>query len=209
MGTCSEASSQTMWFFKLTDGTVASATVQPIIPTLHAAYRVYEHPWGDSGHQQVRASVYGGLRIYDVRVEVEVATLNEGIDNTWADPIVGVWVPVDLSRRWFVEVSAGRWRIRPGFEILLEYALRRGVSGRPACHHVTGIQLPEHRLSRQRRLQGLRLRCPDRWAIGGHSFQLLTFHPDHSQVDLAVAVANTHIPNSQRSLRRAKDLRMA
>jgi len=92
--------------FKLTDGTVASATVQPIIPNLHADYQVYKHPWGDSGHQQVRVSVYGGLRIYDVRVEVDVANVNQSLEDTWVDPIVGLWVPVDLSRRWYVEGSA-------------------------------------------------------------------------------------------------------
>ena len=47
--------------FKLTDGTVVSAKVQPIIPTIHANYRVFQHSWSGSVNQQVRVWVYGGV----------------------------------------------------------------------------------------------------------------------------------------------------
>ena len=123
--------------FKLTDGTVASASVQPIIPNLHADYRVYEHPWGDSGHQQVRVSVYGGLRIYDVRVEVDVAGLNQRVEDTWADPIVGLWVPVDLSRRWYVEGSADIG----GFDVGSKLSWRIYVAGAYRANELLTITL--------------------------------------------------------------------
>jgi hypothetical protein len=45
------------------------------------------------------------VRYYDVKAEVEVAQRMESLKADWADPIVGVWIPVDLSRRWWVELS--------------------------------------------------------------------------------------------------------
>ena len=86
--------------FKLTDGTVVSATVQSIIPTLHVDYQVLKHSWSDSESQQVRVSVYGGLRYYDVRLEVDVPQRKQSLESTWIDPLLGVWVPMDLHRRW-------------------------------------------------------------------------------------------------------------
>jgi hypothetical protein len=91
--------------FKLTDDTVVSASVQPIIPTVHAGYRVLQHSWGDSESEQIRVSVYGGVRYYDVTLEVDVLQRRQSLEDSWVDPILGVWVPVDLSRRWFIEVS--------------------------------------------------------------------------------------------------------
>jgi len=92
--------------FKLTDETVVSATVQPIIPTLHVDYQILRRSWGNPETQQVRVSVYGGLRYYDVRLEVDVLQRKQSLEDYWADPILGVWIPVDLSRRWLVEASA-------------------------------------------------------------------------------------------------------
>ncbi len=92
--------------FKLTDGTVVSATVQPIIPTIHVDYQVLKHSWGDSESQLVRVSVYGGLRYHDVRIDVDVLERKQSLEDHWADPILGVWIPVDLHRRWFVEAAA-------------------------------------------------------------------------------------------------------
>jgi hypothetical protein len=40
--------------FKLTDGTVVSADIQPIVPNLHVAYRVLHRPLGDAGPRWVR-----------------------------------------------------------------------------------------------------------------------------------------------------------
>jgi hypothetical protein len=91
--------------WKPNDATIASASVQPIIPRLHVDYRVLNHPWGDSGYQEIQGWIYAGVRYYDMRIEAEAARLARSLETHWADPIVGVWIPANLSRRWMAELS--------------------------------------------------------------------------------------------------------
>jgi len=86
--------------------TLVSAELRTIIPRLHLAYRLFGHSWGNSGYQEVGLWAYAGVRIYEVKAEVELITDRmESAKASWADPVVGAWIPVDLSRRWWVEVS--------------------------------------------------------------------------------------------------------
>ena len=91
--------------FKLSDETIASASLRPFIPRLYLDYRLLKHSWGDSGNQEVRAGIYAGVRYYNVKAEVDVAQSTESLTGDWADPIVGARIPVDLSRRWWVVLS--------------------------------------------------------------------------------------------------------
>jgi hypothetical protein len=91
--------------FKRTGGTVVSASLRPLIPRLHLDYRVLDRTWGDSGTQGVQGWTYAGVRYYNVAAEVDIAQQTESLTADWADPIVGVWIPVDLSNRWWVELS--------------------------------------------------------------------------------------------------------
>jgi len=91
--------------FKLTDGTIASASLQPFIPRLHLDYRLVSHSWGDSGVQEVSGWVYAGVRHYNVKADVQVLQQQHELEAAWTDPIVGVRIPIDISRRWWFEVS--------------------------------------------------------------------------------------------------------
>jgi len=110
--------------FKATDGTVISASVQPIIAKLVVQYRALRWDWGKSPHQLLRLWVYGGVRDYDVRAEASVFSFAQKIDTNWADPIVGVWVPVDLSRRWMLE---GVFDVG-GFDVGSRFSWQLGVA---------------------------------------------------------------------------------
>ena len=112
--------------FKLTDGTVLTASVQPIIPELQVGYDVYKWQWGDSEFQDLIAEPFTGFRYYDVRVTAKGGGDNVDVKTevTWWDPIIGVWLPVNLSRRWLVESSVDvggfglgselSWRVQVG-----------------------------------------------------------------------------------------------
>lgn len=89
--------------FTLTDGTITTATVQPTIASLSATYRAYERPWGDSASNRWQTWVYTGLRVYDARLEVDLVRRYTSA-STWVDPVVGVWIPVDVARRWRVSL---------------------------------------------------------------------------------------------------------
>ncbi len=91
--------------YKRRDATVVSASLRPFIPRLHLDYRLLDHSWGDSGNQGVMGWIYAGVRYYNVAAEVEVSQRTEGLTADWADPIVGAWIPVELSSRWWVELS--------------------------------------------------------------------------------------------------------
>ena len=91
--------------FTLTDETVVSARVRPTIPRLHVGYRVLDRSRSESAIQRVRGWVYAGVRYYDVKAEVDVSEGTESLTARWADPIVGARIPVDLSSRWWVELS--------------------------------------------------------------------------------------------------------
>jgi hypothetical protein len=103
--------------FKLTDETVVSARVLPIIPRLHVEYRVLDQSWDESAIQRVRGWGYAGVRYYDVTVEVDVSEGTESLTARWTDPIVGARIPVDLSSRWWVELSGdvGGFGVGSGF----------------------------------------------------------------------------------------------
>jgi len=117
--------------FKLTDGTIASASLQPFIPRLHLSYRLTDHPWGDSGNQKVQGWVYAGVRYYDVRAEVDVAQQVRSAEARWIDPIVGVWIPVDLSRRWWVELAGDVGGVNAGSN--LSWTIYTGVTYRASA----------------------------------------------------------------------------
>jgi hypothetical protein len=91
--------------FKLTDGTIVSATVQPAIIDGHVEYNVFNHWWDDTRNQRIQIYVYGGVRYYDVRVNVDSVQRSRKVHTNWADPIVGTWIPVDFSRRWSMQLS--------------------------------------------------------------------------------------------------------
>ena len=114
--------------FKQTDETIVSASLRPFIPRLHCGYRLLNHSWGDSGNQSVRGWLYAGVRYYDVKAEVEVARGVESVKASWADPIVGAWIPVDLSSRWWIALSGDLGGFNVGSK--LSWTLYFGVTYR-------------------------------------------------------------------------------
>jgi hypothetical protein len=91
--------------YKRTGATVVSASLRPFVPRLYLDYRVLDHSWGETATQRARGWVYAGVRYYVVKAEVDVSDRTESLTARWADPIVGARIPVDLSSRWWVELS--------------------------------------------------------------------------------------------------------
>jgi hypothetical protein len=117
--------------FKRTGGTVVSASLRPFIPRLHLDYRLLDHSWGDSGNQEVQGWIYAGVRYYNVAAEVDVSQRTESLTADWADPIVGAWIPVNLSSRWWAELSGDVGGFNVGSK--LSWGLYVGVTYRASA----------------------------------------------------------------------------
>jgi len=114
--------------YKRTDGTIVSASLRPFIPRLHLDYRLLDHSWGDSGNQEVEGWIYAGVRYHTVAAEVDVAQRTESLNADWVDPIVGAWIPVNLSNRWWFELSGDVGGFNVGSK--LSWSLYAGVTCR-------------------------------------------------------------------------------
>ena len=91
--------------FTLSDATVVSASLRPVIPRLQFGYLVLDHSWDESVIDRIRGWGYAGVRYYDVTAEVDVSGQTENLTARWADPIIGARIPVDISSRWWVEFT--------------------------------------------------------------------------------------------------------
>jgi len=92
--------------FKLTSGTVVSASVRPSVPRAKAEYRVSEYNLGAPGQWTVQIWGFAGLRYYDIAVEALVGSSALQAKKAWVDPTVGLWIPAYLSRKWGFELEA-------------------------------------------------------------------------------------------------------
>ena len=94
--------------FTLTDGTLISGEVNPIIPRIYAGFQVAGVERESAAPPWLEVWVYGGIRYYDIELKIDLLDGRGQQDWSvvWADPIVGVRLPVQASRRWSFIASA-------------------------------------------------------------------------------------------------------
>lgn len=114
--------------FTLDDATVVSARLLPLVLRVHVDYRVLDHSWDGSSTPRVRGWVYAGVRYYNVQADVDISQQTESLTAGWADPIVGARIPVDLSNRWWVELSGDVGGFGVGSE--LSWTINTGITYR-------------------------------------------------------------------------------
>ena len=106
--------------FKLTDGTVADATISVFIGAARVGYRVWTKPLCLFGSRScLKVDAYAGARFYYADYELKLPTGAESNDSgSWVDPIVGLNAELAIGRRWVAHL----WSDIGGFDIGSELA---------------------------------------------------------------------------------------
>jgi len=93
--------------FTLTDGTLAAARIRPIMPRILAGYRAVSWQWGKNERFSLDIWPQAGIRhIYlDIQTQLLDTQVQPAATGSWTDPVVGLWAPLKLSRRWGMELA--------------------------------------------------------------------------------------------------------